>query len=413
MEKIFDRFHGIFVGIMELNDQFELIRQSSTVALADRILMLKASGRKIIPLHVGDPDFATPSAIVDAAFRALKDGLTHYGPSRGFLDLRNAIASKFSRDTSDPKCGTMAYDPESEILVTHGGIHAYYLAIQAILNPGDEVLISDPSWATHTNMVKQFRGKVVHVPALAENGFLPTFDSWKNALTSRTTAMVINFPGNPTGVYPSREYLQQLHSLAGEFGLWVISDEVYENLFFEEKPVSAGAFPDAKGHTILVNSLSKTYAMTGWRVGYMAAPQRVIENALKAAQNSITCVAPFIQKAAAFALSDDGVQVEAAAMRSAYACRREKVIQIFHDYGDSPVHILPPKGAFYFFINLRALKIPSQEICDRILDEAGVGLTPGSAFGKQGEGFARMTIAASDADVSVGFKSILDWAGRR
>src|SRR4030042_4604029 len=152
---------------MNLNQQFEQIRQSSTVALADRIIKLKASGRKIIPLHVGDPDFATPSAVVDAAFQALKGGLTHYGPSRGFLDLRNAITSKLAGDISDPPSGTMTYDPESEILVTHGGVHAYYLAIQAILNPGDEVLIPSPSWATHTNMVRQFRGSVVHVPASA------------------------------------------------------------------------------------------------------------------------------------------------------------------------------------------------------------------------------------------------------
>ena len=398
---------------MNLNQQFEQIRQSSTVALADRITKLKASGRKIIPLHVGDPDFATPSAVVDAAFQALKGGLTHYGPSRGFLDLRNAIASKLARDISDPPSGTMTYDPESEILVTHGGVHAYYLAIQAILNPGDEVLIPTPSWATHTNMVKQFRGSVVHVPASAENGFLPPIEAWKNALTPKTSAIVINFPANPTGVYPSRDYLQQLQSFAGEHDLWVISDEVYENIYFGEKPVSAGAFPGSKEHTILVNSLSKTYAMTGWRVGYLAAPQKVIENALKAAQNSITCVAPFIQKAAAFALSDAGVQEEAAAMRSAYARRREKVIQIYRDHGETPIRIMPPQGAFYFFIDFRALKLSSQEICDRILDEAGVGLTPGSAFGKQGEGFARMTIAASDADVEAGFKAILDWAGGR
>jgi len=307
----------------------------------------------------------------------------------------------------------MVYDPESEILVTHGGVHAYYLAIQAVLNPGDEVLITDPSWATHTNIVRQFHGSVVHIPSSAENDFLPPIEAWKNALTPKTTAIVINFPSNPTGVYPLRDYLQQLQSFAGEHGLWVISDEVYENIYYGEKPVSASAFPGAKDHTILVNSLSKTYAMTGWRVGYLAAPQKVIENALKAAQNSITCVAPFIQKAAAFALSDAGVQEQAAAMRTAYARRREKVMQIYQEYGETPIRIAPPQGAFYFFIDFRTLKLSSQEICDRILDEASVGLTPGSAFGKQGEGFARMTIAASDEDVMAGFTAILDWAGGR
>jgi aspartate/methionine/tyrosine aminotransferase len=396
---------------MKLNVQFEQIRQSSTVALADRIATLKASGRIIIPLHVGDPDFATPPAVVDAAVKAMQAGLTHYGPSRGFRDLRLAVASKLARDSSDSSAGAMSYDPESEILVTHGGIHAYYLAMQAILNPGDEVLVPDPSWATHSNMVKQMRGSVVHVPATAENGFLPTIEDWKNALTPATSAIVINFPANPTGVYPTRDYIQQLQDFAGEHDLWVVSDEVYENLYYNRKPVSAGDFPEAKARTILINSLSKTYAMTGWRVGYLVAPQQVIENALKAAQNSITCVAPFVQKAAAFALSDAGVQNDAAGMRSAYARRREKVMQIYREYGETPIRVTPPQGAFYFFLDFRALKLSSQEICERILDEAGVGLTPGSAFGEQGEGFARMTIAASDADVAAGFRAILDWAG--
>jgi aspartate/methionine/tyrosine aminotransferase len=396
--------------MMKLNTQFEQIHQSSTVALADRIQALKASGRQIIPLHVGDPDFATPSSIVEVAVNAMKLGLTHYCPSRGMRDLRVAVASKLDREFNDSSTKEISYDPDREILVTHGGIHAYYLAMQAILNPGDEVLIPDPSWATHSNMVKQLRGSVVHVPAFAENGFLPHLKAWKNAITPATRAIVINYPANPTGVYPTRNYLQQLQTFAGEHELWVVSDEVYETLFYNEKPVSAGSLLDVKDRTILVNSLSKTYAMTGWRVGYLAAPEKVIENALKAAQNSITCVAPFVQKAAAFALSDAGVQEEAAAMRSAYARRREMVMQIYRDYGTTLVCVEPPQGAFYFFLDFKGLKLSSNVICERILEEAGVGLTPGSAFGAQGEGFARMTIAASDEDVAAGFKAILDWA---
>lgn len=389
---------------MKLNQQFEQIRQSSTVAMADRVLALKASGHEIIPLQVGDPDFATPPAVLDVAFRAMQDGLTHYGPSRGYPDLRLAAASKLSRDNG------MNYNPETEILVTHGGIHAYYLAMQSILNPGDEVLIPDPTWATHANMATMLRGCVVRVPAPPENGFIPLIEAWKQALTSRTRAIVLNYPSNPTGAYPSREYLQQLQDFATEHNLWIVSDEVYENLYYGEKPISAGAFPDAKDHTLLVNSLSKTYAMTGWRVGYLAAPAQVIENALKASQNSITCVAPFVQKAATFALSDEGVQTAAAEMRAAYARRREIVLQVAREYGESPVRVTPPQGAFYFFLDFRALNMPSLDICERILDEAGVGLVPGSAFGEQGEGFVRMTIAASDADVEAGFRAIMEWA---
>jgi len=395
---------------MKLNRQFEQIHQSSTVAIADHVLALKASGRSIIPLHVGDPDFSTHPGILDAAINAMHEGLTHYGPSRGYKDLRLAIASKLACDNTTFPAQTMDYDPESEILVTHGGVHAYYLAMQSILNPGDEVLIPDPSWATHTNMVKLLRGTVIHVPASVENNFIPPISAWKKALTSKTRAIVISYPANPTGVVPSKEYLHQLQEFAGEHNLWVVSDEVYENLYYEEKPVSAGAFPAVKNRTILVNSLSKTYAMTGWRVGYLAAPQQLIDNALKAGQNSITCVAPFIQKAALFALSDGDVQSNAAEMRSAYAHRRKIVLEIFREYENSPVRVTPPQGAFYFFLDFRALNLPSQKICERILDEAGVGLIPGTAFGRMGEGFVRMTIAASDADVETGFRAILDWA---
>ena len=390
---------------MTFNQQFEQIRQSATVAMNDRILAYRAAGNRVIQLQVGDPDFATPPAVLDVAFKAMQAGLTHYGPSRGYPDLRAAAASRLTRDNN------ISYNPETEILVTHGGIHAYYLALQSILNPGDEVLIPDPTWATHANMVKLLRGQVGCVPAPPENGFIPPIEAWEQAVTPRTRVIVLNYPSNPTGAYPSREYLSKLQDFAGEQNLWVVSDEVYQNLYYGEKPTSAGAFPDAKERTILVNSLSKTYAMTGWRVGYLAAPPQVIENALKAGQNSITCVAPFVQKAAAFALSDEGVQTAAAVMRAAYARRREIVLRVAREYDESPIRVTSPQGAFYFFLDFRALAMPSLVICDRILEEAGVGLVPGSAFGAQGEGFVRMTIAASDADVEAGFRTIMDWVG--
>jgi len=385
-----------------LNIQFEKIRQSHTVAMADRVHALKAAGRKIIALQTGDPDFATPPAIVDAALKAMQDGSTHYAPSRGLMELRRAASAKLERDHS------VSYEPETELLVTHGGIHAYYLAMQSILNPGDEVLVPDPSWATHSNMAIMLRGNVIRVPAPAENGFIPLFESWEKALTPKTRAIVLNYPSNPTGAYPTREYLQKLHDFAAAHNLWIVSDEVYENLYYDEKPTSAASLDGVKEHTILIHSFSKTYAMTGWRIGYLAAPARVIDNALKAGQNSITCVSPFIQKAAAFALNE--MSQAAQEMRLAYARRRELVLRLSHELESDKVLVTPPMGAFYFFLDLRALKISSLEICERILEEANVGLIPGAAFGTQGEGFVRMTIAASDADVEEGFRRIVEWA---
>ncbi len=392
---------------MNLNQQFEHIRQSATVAMNDRILAYKTAGNRVIQLQVGDPDFATPQAVLDVAFDALQSGLTHYGPSRGYPDLRAAAASRLNLDNG------LDYDPKTEILVTHGGIHAYYLAMQSILNPGDEVLVPDPTWATHANMATMLRGKVIRVPAPPENGFIPPIEAWKKALTPKTRVIVLNYPSNPTGAYPSREYLRGLQDFAAEYNLWVVNDAVYENLYYGEKPTSAGAFPGAKERTLLVNSLSKTYAMTGWRVGYLAAPKQVIDNAIKAGQNSITCVAPFVQKAAAFALSDPGVQTAAVEMRAAYARRRDLVLRIAAKYESEKVLVTPPMGAFYFFLDFRPLELSSMEICERILDEAGVGLVPGSAFGVEGEGFVRMTVAASDETVEAGFRAILEWAEKQ
>lgn len=392
---------------MKTNPQFERIRQSSTVALADRVLALKAAGRDIIPLHVGDPDFDTDPAILDAATRAMRGGLTHYASSRGDRDLRLAIAAKLRRDNG------LIYDPDKEIIVTHGGIHAYYLAVQSILSPDDEVLIPDPSWATHANMVTLLRGRAIRVPARAERGFIPALEDWERAITPKTRALVINYPANPTGAYPSLSYLAVLQDFASRHDLWILSDEVYENLYYGKKPTSAGAPAGAKERTLLINSLSKSYAMTGWRVGFLAAPQAVIENALKAGQNSITCVTPFIQKAAAFALSDPDVQNTVAEMRTAYARRRALVLNIAKEYPQTRVGITPPQGAFYFFLDFRFLERDSLSICEEILEEKSVALVPGSAFGAGGEGFVRMTIAACDADVERGIRAILDWAKKQ
>src|SRR6266545_1489608 len=217
---------------MNLNQQFELIRQSPTVAMGDRV-------------------FSTPPAVIDVALNAMQSGLTHYTASRGMPDLRRAASTKLQRDNG------LIYDPETELLVTHGGIHGYYLAMQSILNPGDEVLVPDPTWATHANMAVMLRGNVIRVSARVEDGFIPTFKAWEKALTSKTRVIVLNYPSNPTGAYPTREYWQKLQDFATAHKLWIVSDEVYENLYYGEKPTSAAAFEGAKERTILVNSLSK------------------------------------------------------------------------------------------------------------------------------------------------------------
>jgi len=393
------------VGI-NTNFRFEQILQSPTVAMADKVGRLKAQGIPIIGLQTGDPDFNTHPRIVESALLAINQGKTHYGQSQGSLAVRQAIAQRYQNRHQ------IEFNPESEVLLTHGGIHAFYVGLQAIMNPGDEFIIPDPSWATHANMVRLLGGIPIRIDALPEEEFLPSIDAWRSAITTKTKGIIINYPSNPTGVYPQKSYLEELISLCQDLNLWVVSDEVYENLYFAERPISIGSIKNAKGRVLLVNSFSKTYAMTGWRVGYLCAPEQIISNALKAGQLSITCVAPFIQEAALTALTDFEVNEYAEEMRRAYSRRRQLVLDMTEQNPKNGIRVKAPMGAFYYFLDVRALGLSSYEISERLLTEAYVGVTAGAAFGRNGEGFIRMTIAASDAEIKEGFAKICEWAGR-
>jgi len=212
----------------------------------------------------------------------------------------------------------------------------------------------------------------------------------------------------------SRAYLERLNQFAAEHSLYVISDEVYEKLLYDgQQHTRFAALPGAKQRTLFVNSFSKTYAMTGWRLGYLAAPAAVINQALKASQFSITNVAPFVQEAAAFALGSTEVDTLVAQMIARYAHRRERILQIYREFGATPIRLVVPQGAFYVFIDIRALGRPSLAVAEQLLDECSVAIVPGSVYGACGEGFLRMTFAASDEDVESGFRAILDWAARQ
>lgn len=386
-----------------MNRQLELISESFTIALADRVRALKAQGVPVIALQTGDPDFKTPSAIVDAAYQAMQAGYTHYSNSRGLPKLREAIAARIQTEQG------IDYNPNSEILVTHGAIHAYYVALQALINRGDSVLVPDPSWQTHSNMVSLVYGTALRVPALPENNFFPTMQAWENLRRENTRAIVLNSPANPTGMVASQAYLEDIVAFAEKYNLTIISDEVYDNLLYDDaQHISLARL--AKERTLLLNSFSKTYAMTGWRIGYLAASAPMIDAALKASQHTISNVAEFLQHAAILALTDSGVAAETRLMRAAYARRREMVLDIAAEFPHSPVKLIKPQGAFYFFLDVRELGMPVNEIAERLLNEQHVAIVPGSAYGQYGEGFLRMTTAAADADIAEGFKRLLTWA---
>lgn len=388
-----------------INKKLTQLPQSATIGLADRVRRLMASGKEIINLTTGDPNFPTPKPIVRAAYEAIKAGQTHYADSRGLPELRRALAEKIlTRNGAE-------YSLEDEIFVACGGVHALYCGLQAILNVGDEVLVCDPAWMTYANMINVLRAVPIRVPARPENNFLPTLADWNKSLSARTVALIINSPANPTGAVIQKDYLNKLNRLARENHLWVVSDEVYEDIIYDRREhICFASLQRAKDHTLLINSFSKTYAMTGWRVGYLAAPKQVIDNALKASQNSVTNIPPFIQKAAVVALKDSEVKRSTRQMIQEYAKRRRMVIRLWKRDRETPLRLFEPQGAFYFFIDFRNLGLSSFQIAERLLDEVGVALVPGAAFGKQGEGFLRMTIAAAPQDIERGFKKILGWS---
>lgn len=393
---------------MDVNQRLKSLPQSATVALADRVRQLSAEGKQIVALQTGDPDFPTPVPIVEAAHQAMREGWTHYVASRGLPELREAIAEKLgSFDRTE-------YDPSTEILVTHGGVHAYHCALQAILNPGDEVLIPDPIWMTHVNVARMLGAAVRRVPSRPEDRFWPRLDDWESAVSSRTVALVVNSPSNPTGSMASEEYLAALVQFAVGHNLYIISDEVYETIVFDNrKHVSVASLPGARERTLLVNSFSKTFAMTGWRIGYLAAPAIVIDQALKASQNSITNVAPFVQRAAICALTDPEVSVAVRQMVARYQQRRDLAMNILKLHAVADIDVVEPQGAFYLFLDVRGLGVSSAVIAERLLGEALVSIVPGSVYGGCGEGFLRMTIAASEEQIEGGIRGLLNWASRQ
>ena len=389
---------------MNVNLNLFGLQEAATVALADHVRRLQASGRTVFALQTGDPDFLTPGPIVDEAHRAIRDGLTHYCNSRGLPELLAAIAQKLQLKN------TVEYDPASEILVTSGGVHAYFCALLAILNPGDEVMVPDPSWMTHVNLVGLAGGRAVRVPTTRDQNFLPAISTWERMLSPRTVALVLNSPSNPTGSVASREYLGTLNEFAASRNLYVISDEVYESILYNGREhVCFASLPNAKERCLLINSFSKTYAMTGWRIGYLAAPERIIGQALKASQYTITNVAPFTQKAAIVALTDASVASGVQDMLAAYTRRKETVMKIWRD-SRGWIEPFEPGGAFYFFLDARKLGRSSRDIAEALLADTGVAVVPGSVYGQCGEGFLRMTIAAADETVAKGFSALLNWA---
>ncbi len=358
----------------------------------EKALAMERAGESVIHFEIGRPDFDTPEYIKQAAIRALEQGDVFYTSNFGKMELRQAIADKLRRENGlDYKA--------AEVLVTAGLSEAVFAVLAAILDEGDELLVPDPVWINYRNVPAFLNAVPVSYSLKEENGFQLDVEEIRGKVTDRTRAIVIVTPNNPTGGVLSEETLRQLADLAIEKDLLVISDEVYERLIYDgEKHVSIASLPGMKERTFTMNGLSKTYSMTGWRLGYVAAPEEYIAVLNKFHQHNATCAVSFGQTAAIAALNDEGSEV--ADMVKEYQRRRDYAVEAINRI--EGLSCLSPKGAFYIFINCKALGMPSARLAAHLLDEARIALVPGDVFGPGGEGYLRMSFANSYENIVEG-----------
>ena len=361
---------------------------SATLAVNDRAKALKAAGRDVISLAGGDPDFDTPENIVQTAIRALDAGDTHYPPSRGTLPMRRAVAAKMRRDYG------LTVDPATQVIVSPGGKFSLYAVLQALVNPGDEIIIFEPYWVSYAPMVLMAGATPVTIPLKPANGFAIT-DEIEKYITPRTKAMMVNSPNNPTGHVISPEEAEVVRRLALENDLYVISDEIYEKIIFEGEHINLASLPGMAERTITVNGHSKNYAMTGWRLGWAAGPAAIIDLMAKVQGQTVTSAASFTMAAGAEALN--GPQDAVEEMRLAYQARRDFMVEALNAIPG--VECDRPAGAFYLFVRFPGLEADSITIARILLDEAEIAGTPGIAFGQAGEGHVRFSIATAMSEL--------------
>jgi aspartate aminotransferase len=377
------------------------IAESATLAVDAKAKALKADGRPVIGFGAGEPDFATPDYIVAAAVAAAQDPVNHhYTPAGGLPDLKKAIVEKTWRDSH------YQVRPE-QVLVTNGGKHAVFNTFAALLDPGDEVLLPAPYWTTYPEAIKLADGTVVEVFAGEDQGYLVSVEQLEAARTPRTKALLFCSPSNPTGSVYSPEQIREIGRWAVANGIWVITDEIYEHLTYDGvRSVSMPAeVPDLADTCVVVNGVAKTYAMTGWRVGWMIGPRDVIKAATNLQSHSTSNVSNVSQRAAIAALN--GSLDAVSEMKVAFDRRRRTMVRMLNDIEgvDCPV----PAGAFYVYPSVRGLLgktirgricTTSAELASLILDEAEVAVVPGEAFGPSG--YLRLSYALSDADLTEG-----------
>lgn len=343
----------------------------------------------VISLGVGEPDFVTPWHIREACVYALEKGYTMYTSNYGLLELREEIAKGLEKDYS------LTYNPKDELLVTVGVSEGFDLAIRALVNPGDEVLLHEPSYVSYKPCTIFAGGRPVVVETRVEDEFKMTPEALEEKVTGKTKVLILSYPNNPTGTTMSKKELEDIADVVNENDLLVVSDEVYDKLTYEGKHCSFASLNGMFERTVLLNGLSKAYAMTGWRIGYAACTKDVIEAMMKIHQYSMLCAPITGQMAAIEALRNGGREVKE--MVRQYNERRKLIVKRLNEMG---LDCFEPKGAFYAFPSIRATGLSSEEFAEELLKKEKVAVVPGNVFGECGEGFLRCSYAASLKDIA-------------
>ncbi|HMH51335.1 MAG TPA: pyridoxal phosphate-dependent aminotransferase [Candidatus Acidoferrum sp.] len=373
---------------MDVATRMSRLGTESAFEVLARAKALERAGRDIIHLEIGEPDFDTPAHIREAAKRALDEGATHYGPAAGLPELREAIAKHVGLTRGVP------VSPE-EVVVTPGGKPIMFFTILALVNAGDEVIHPNPGFPIYESVVNFVGGVPVPIPLREESGFGFDMDEFERRLSPRTRLIIVNSPQNPTGGVLDRPQLERIARVAVERGITILTDEIYREFLYEGEFVSLLGFPGVRERAVLLDGFSKTYAMTGWRLGYGVMPVPLAEHVTRLMVNSASCTASFVQLAGIAALEGD--QTPVTQMVDAFRRRRDLVVDGLNSLPG--VTCIRPRGAFYAFPNVTRLGRPSGEIAERLLNEAGVALLPGTAFGAHGEGYLRLSYANSEANL--------------
>jgi len=346
---------------------------------------LERQGKKIIHLEIGEPDFDTPKHIKEAAVRALHAGYTHYVPAAGIYELREAIAEYIT------KTRNVEVNP-NEVIVTPGSKTAIFLAMLACINPGDEVLYPNPGYPIYESIIRLLGARPIPIPLMESNNFRLDHEYFKEHITRKTRMIIINSPENPTGEVLSDEDLKLIADCTEKRDdVVVLSDEIYSRLIYDGEHKSIISLPGMKEKTILIDGFSKTYAMTGWRLGYGIVPKKLAEKMIKLAINTYSCACAFIQIAGIEALKGPQKCVEE--MLEELRRRREVIVEGLNNIKGIKCH--KPKGAFYVFPNIKETGMKSRELANYLLEEAGVAVLPGNSFGSYGEGYLRLSFANS------------------